>query len=120
MGKRLKNKFSDFFSSFFSLTHHSYSPLVRILLHYGCDPTAEDDTGHNALHYALKRGSREMVEDIIDALSEPMALSFICRTVIRRHLRYNWGYGEKLKPFIDQFPKDELPKTLRKFLNYEP
>ena len=22
-----------------------YSPLVRILLHYGCDPTAEDDTG---------------------------------------------------------------------------
>ena len=36
--------------------------------------------GLNALHYALKRGSREMVEDIIDALSEPMRLSFICRT----------------------------------------
>ena len=39
-------------------------------------------TGLNALHYALKRGSREMVEDIIDALSEPMRLSFICRTGI--------------------------------------
>ena len=97
-----------------------YSPLVRLLLHYGCDPTAEDDTGLNALHYALKRGSREMVEDIIDALSDPMRLSFICRTVIRRHLRYNWGYGEKLKPIVDKFPKDELPKTLRKFLSYQP
>ena len=42
-----------------------YSPLVRLLTHYGCDPAAEDDTGHNALHYSLKRGSREMVEDII-------------------------------------------------------
>ena len=56
-----------------------YSPLVRLLCHYGCDPAAEDDTGHNALHYALKRGSREMVEDIIDALSEPLRLDFICR-----------------------------------------
>ena len=44
----------------------------------------------------------------------------ICRTVVRRHLRYNWGYGEKLKPIINQFPKDELPKTLKKFLAYEP
>lgn len=94
--------------------------MVRILLLYGCDPTAEDDTGLNALHYALKRGSREMVEDIMDALSEPQRLTFICRTVIRRHLRYNWAYGEKLKPIIDKFPKDELPKTLRKFLAYEP
>ena len=23
-----------------------YSPLVKLLLHYGCDPTAEDDTGY--------------------------------------------------------------------------
>ena len=23
-----------------------YTPLVKILLHYGCDPTAEDDTGY--------------------------------------------------------------------------
>lgn len=99
---------------------YGYSPLVRLLCHYGCDPAAEDDTGHNALHYALKRGSREMVEDIIDALSEPLRLDFICRTVVRRHLRYNWGYGEKLKPIINQFPKDELPKTLKKFLAYEP
>ena len=97
-----------------------YSPLVRLLLYYGCDPTAEDDTGHNALHYALKRGSREMVEDIIDALSEPMKLSVICRTVIRRHLRYSWGYGENLKPIVEKFPKDELPKTLKKFLAYQP
>ena len=44
---------------------------------------------------------------------------WICRTVVRRHLRYNWGYGEKLKPIINQFPKDELPKTLKKFLAYE-
>jgi len=99
---------------------YGYSPLVKLLLHYGCDPTAEDDTGLNALHYALKRGSREMVEDIIDALSEPMRLSFICRTVIRRHLRYKMGYGEKLKNIVDKFPKDELPKTLRKFLAYQP
>ena len=97
-----------------------YSPLVRLLLYYGCDPTAEDDTGHNALHYALKRGSREMVEDIIDALSEPMRLSVICRTVIRRHLRHSWGYGENLKPIVEKFPKDELPKTLKKFLAYQP
>ena len=97
-----------------------YSPLVRLLLYYGCDATAEDDTGHNALHYALKRGSREMVEDIIDALSEPMRLSVICRTVIRRHLRYSHGYGENLKPIVEKFPKDELPKTLKKFLAYQP
>lgn len=95
--------------------------MVRILLYYGCDPSAEDDTGHNALHYALKRGSREMVEDIIDALSsEPLRLSFMCRTVVRRHLRNNWGYGEKLKPIIDKFPRDELPKSLKKFLAYDP
>jgi len=99
---------------------YGYSPLVRLLLYYGCDPTAEDDTGHNALHYALKRGSREMVEDIIDALSEPMRLSVICRTVIRRHLRHSWGYGENLKPIVEKFPKDELPKTLKKFLAYQP
>ena len=55
-----------------------------------------------------------------DALSEPLRLDFICRTVIRRYLRYNWGYGEKLKPIIDKFPKDELPRTLKKFLAYEP
>jgi len=99
---------------------YGYSPLVRLLLYYGCDATAEDDTGHNALHYALKRGSREMVEDIIDALSEPMRLSVICRTVIRRHLRYSHGYGENLKPIVEKFPKDELPKTLKKFLAYQP
>ena len=93
---------------------------MRILLYYGCDPTAEDDTGHNALHYALKRGSRDMVEDIIDALSEPCSLMFLCRTVIRRHLRYNLGYGDKLKPIIDKIPKYELPRSLRKFLAYEP
>ena len=26
----------------------------------------------------------------------------------------------KLKKVIDKFPKDELPKTLKKFLAYEP
>jgi hypothetical protein len=30
------------------------------------------------------------------------------------------GYGEKLKNIVDKFPKDELPKTLRKFLAYQP
>lgn len=99
---------------------YGYTPLVRLLLHCGCDPSAEDDTGHNALHYALKRGSQEMVEEIIDAISEPLSLARICRTVIRRHLRYNWGYGEKLKPIIDKIPKYELPKTLKRFIAYEP
>ena len=72
---------NDFTEIFVELVSYfcRYSPLVRLLCHYGCDPAAEDDTGHNALHYALKRGSREMVEDIIDALSEPLRLDFICR-----------------------------------------
>jgi hypothetical protein len=61
-----------------------------------------------------------MVEDIIDVLSDPLKLSFMCRTAIRRHLRYNWGYGEKLKPIIDKFPREEMPKTLKKFLAYDP
>ena len=95
------------------------------MCHYGCDPAAEDDTGHNALHYALKRGSREMVEDIIDALSEPLRLDFICRTVVRRHLRYNWGYGEKLNIIINQFPKDNvcllhhINDQIRNFTDYQ-
>ena len=45
---------SEFFFSAFVLVSISsmdyflfrYSPLVKLLLHYGCDPTAEDDTGY--------------------------------------------------------------------------
>jgi hypothetical protein len=36
--------------------------------------------------------------------------------VIRRQLRHNWGYGEKLKPVIDKFPKNVLPKKIKRYL----
>ena len=94
--------------------------MVRLLLRHGCDPCAEDDHGHNALYYAVKRGSLEMVEEILGALScEPQSLTRICRTVIRRQLRENWGRGDSLKIVLDQFPKNELPRTLRRFLAFE-
>ena len=98
----------------------SYTSLVRLLLRHGCDPYAEDDHGHNALYYAVKRGSLELVEDILLSLSkEPQSLARICRTVIRRQLRLNFGRGESLKIVLDKFPKNQLPRTLKRFLAFE-
>ena len=91
-----------------------------MLLRNGCDPYAEDDHGHNALYYAVKRGGLELVEDILLSLSrEPQNLTRICRTVIRRHLRFNFGRGESLKIVLDRFPKNQLPRTLKRFLAFE-
>ena len=70
--------------------------------------------------YIFWRKNREIDFTNIFFTYEIFFFFWICRTVVRRHLRYNWGYGEKLKPIINQFPKDELPKTLKKFLAYEP
>ena len=42
------------------------------------------------------------------------------RTVVRRQLRHNWGYGEKLSPMIDKIPKNVLPKKIKRYLAYEP
>ena len=58
-----------------------YLPLVQLLILFGCDPSAEDDCGHNALYYALKRGNPKIVEEIFDALSKPLSLMRICRWV---------------------------------------
>lgn len=94
--------------------------MVRLLLHNGCDPHAEDDHGRNALYYAIKRGSLEVVEDLLASWSkEPQTLTRICRTVIRRHLRYTWGPGDSLKTVFDQFSRNELPRSLKRFLAYE-
>jgi len=101
-------------------TQYGYTSLVRLLLRHGCDPYAEDDHGHNALYYAVKRGSLELVEDILLSLSkEPQSLARICRTVIRRQLRLNFGRGESLKIVLDKFPKNQLPRTLKRFLAFE-
>ena len=68
----------------------------------------------------MKRGSLELVEEILLALAkEPQSLARICRTVIRRHLRLNFGNGESLKIVLDKFPKHELPRTLKRFLAFE-
>ena len=94
--------------------------MVRLLLRNGCDPYAEDDHGHNALYYAVKRGGLELVEDLLQSLSkEPQSLTRICRTVIRRQLRVNFGKGESLKLVLDMFPKNQLPRTLKRFLAFE-
>lgn len=98
----------------------SYVPLVRLLHLYGCDPSAEDDCGHNALYYAVKRASPKMVDEVIESLAKPLSLMRLCRTVVRRQLRHNWGYGEKLKPVIEKFPKNVLPKKIKRYLAYEP
>jgi ankyrin repeat protein len=58
-----------------------YLPLVQLLLLFGCDPSAEDDCGHNALYYAVKRGSPKTVDEIIDALAKPLSLMRICRLI---------------------------------------
>lgn len=101
-------------------TQYGYTSLVRLLLRHGCDPYAEDDHGHNALYYAVKRGSLELVEDILQSLcKEPQTLTRICRTVIRRQLRLNFGRGDSLKIVLDRFPKNTLPRTLKRFLAFE-
>ena len=56
-----------------------YLPLVQLLILFGCDPSAEDDCGHNALYYALKRGNPRIVEEIFDALTKPLSLMRLCR-----------------------------------------
>jgi hypothetical protein len=99
---------------------YGYSPLVRLLLFAGCDPCTEDDHGKNALYYALKRQSPEMVQDIMEALCQPQSLMRQCRSVIRRQLRAKVGYGHKLKPVVERIPKYELPRPLKRFLAYEP
>ena len=40
--------------------------------------------------------------------------------MVRRQLRHNWGYGEKLSPMIDKIPKNVLPKKIKRYLAYEP
>ena len=65
------------FSDFFVPRH---LPLVQLMVLFGCDPSAEDDCGHNALYYAVKRGSPKMVDEIIDALAKPLSLMRICRS----------------------------------------
>ena len=99
-----------------------HAHLVRLLLFAGCDPCTEDDLGHNALYYALKgrAASAEMVNDLVEYMSQPQSLMQLCRTVIRRTVRENKvGFGVRLKPAIDRFPKYVLPKRLRKFVAYE-
>ena len=99
---------------------YGYAPLVRLLLFHGCDPFAEDDHGRNALYYALKRGNAEMVNDLIEAMSQPQPLMRLCRTVIRRTIRMKVGNGNRLKPSIDKFKKYEVPKSLKRFLALDP
>ena len=107
-------------SKYYLTTCFRYTSLVRLLLRHRCDPYAEDDHGNNALYYAVKRGSLELVEEILQALSkEPQNLARICRTVIRRQLRLNFGKGESLKIVLENFPKNQLPKTLKRFLAFE-
>lgn len=98
-----------------------YADIVRLLLFAGCDPSAEDDQGANALFYALRRCSRQMVQDLIEVTShEPHSLMRLCRTVIRRWLRMQIGRGKRLKPVVDRFPRYEVPVTLKRFLAYDP
>ena len=47
-------------------------------------------------------------------------VAFNYRTVVRRQLRQNWGYGEKLKPMIEKIPKNILPKKIKRYLAYDP
>ena len=75
-----------------------YLPLVQLLILFGCDPSAEDDCGHNALYYALKRGNPKIVEEIFDALSKPLSLMRICRWVATRKLDLFFAEPSKFKP----------------------
>ena len=56
---------------------------------------SEDDHGKNALHYALRRDSPEMVHNIMAAMAQPLSLARICRTVIRRVIREKYGTGNR-------------------------
>ena len=44
----------------------------------------------------------------------------IFRSVIRRQLRRKVGYGHRLKPQVDKIPKYVLPKSLKRYIAYEP
>ena len=44
----------------------------------------------------------------------------VFRNVVRRQLRRKVGYGHRLKPLVDKIPKYDLPKSLRRFIAYEP
>ena len=57
--------------------------------------SSEDDHGKNALHYALRRDSPEMVHNIMAAMAQPLSLARICRTVIRRVIREKYGTGNR-------------------------
>lgn len=84
---------------------------MRLLLFVGADPFAEDEYSCNALNYALRRGvngpaasnrclhhnygsgdtaTRNMVNDLIEAMSQPQPLTRLCRTVIRRWVLFGW------------------------------
>ena len=56
---------------------------------------SEDDHGKNALHYALRRDSPEMVHNIMAAMAQPLSLARICRTVVRRVVREKHGSGNR-------------------------
>ncbi len=107
--------------------------LAHLLLDCGADPGTEDDNGRNAVYYALRSrspncgaeaasSSVQTVHAVIDALmGQPQPLTRLCRTVIRRCIRENRaGHGCRLKPHIDKFRADEVPKSLKKFLAYDP
>jgi len=102
-------------------TQYGYSSLVRLLIRNGADPCAEDDHSNNALYYAVKRGSVEMIEDLLRALyRQPQPLTRLCRTVIRRYLRNNLGYGgESLKFVFEKIPHYEVPRAVKRFLAFE-
>jgi hypothetical protein len=92
----------------------------RLIHSYDSPSLTEDDHGRNPLYYALKRGSPEMVHDIVESLSEPQPLMRMCRMVIRRTIRDKLGNGHRLKPQIDMFKKYEVPKAIKRFLAYDP
>ncbi len=100
---------------------YGYAHLVRLILFAGADPATEDDHGRNALFYALKKGSPDMVHDIVEAMSaEPQSLMRLCRLVIRRTIRDKVGNGHRLKPQIDRFKRYEVPRAIKRFLAYDP
>ena len=62
----------------------------------------------------------EMVQDLYTSMCQPQPLMRLCRTVIRRAVRARVGHGQRLKPHIDKFKRYEVPKTLKRYLAYDP
>ncbi|CAB4067395.1 unnamed protein product [Lepeophtheirus salmonis] len=101
---------------------NGYALLVRLLLTRDCDIFCEDESGHNALYYALKRFNFEMAEILTDPFlySQPQPLLNISRNVIRRLLLINLKKSQRLKKVIHSIPPWDLPRNLISFLAYDP